>query len=965
MSDAFLRLLKVLALERKQGYRNKAVIGGLDKFASRWEIDARAEASNPTAVDEIVALLLGYPSVEDFAARERIIDQIIRRIGEASPGLSSDLENWREEPLPTSGASGVTAPQAMHDAESQQSPARPESEDSARIPGESESGVRAEPTTADDAVQTPAPTNQEAVSRTSEAPAKERERSAESRAANGTEQIMPAPTKPLVTATAAPASPRAARPTTKSESPGPEAPSETKPEVSADSGRPGSRQPGSSPGAPQPHSQASAPAARTREPLSGLEAPVTRLPSVGPSLAERLGKLGVHTIRDLLYLLPTRYEDYSHLRTIDKLAYGEQVTIIGTPWGLQSRSIGDNRKIINAVVGDGTGEIQATWFNPFVERRLRTGRAYAFSGRIDSYRGRLVMRNPEFEPLEKHQVHTGRLVPIYPLTEGLSARWLRRIMDHAVNSWAAGVMDFLPEEVRRNAGLTTLGDALCQIHFPDSAERLNAAHRRLSFDEFLLLQLGMLRHRRRFRESSAHPLRISHEMLAPLFASLPFTLTASQRRAIEEIAGDMQQSQPMSRLLQGDVGSGKTAVAATTLWLSAANGFQGAIMAPTEILAEQHYRSFSELFNSLAVPQTGQPVRIALLTGSLRRSDRDAILDAIESGDIDIIVGTHALIQSDVRFHELAVVVVDEQHRFGVEQRGALRQKGVQPHVLVMSATPIPRSLALTIYGDLDITTLDEMPAGRLPVKTKWLTSSQRERAYTFIRRQVQEGRQAFIIYPLVQEDEVEDGEMSPDPVVYEVRSAVEAHRWLQEEVFPDLRLGLLHGRMRGEEKDANMRRFSAGEIDVLVATSVVEVGIDIPNASVIAVESADRFGLAQLHQFRGRVGRGQHPSFCILISDATRDDSVQRLQAMENSADGFALAQIDLEMRGPGDFFGTRQSGLPPLHAAQLGDLRTLEAARSAAQAIFAADPQLGRPEHADLAEQVDRVWAGTGDRG
>jgi ATP-dependent DNA helicase RecG len=444
--------------------------------------------------------------------------------------------------------------------------------------------------------------------------------------------------------------------------------------------------------------------------------------------------------------------------------------------------------------------------------------------------------------------------------------------------------------------------------------------------------------------------------------SLSFALTGAQQDAIHAIMDDLRLSHPMSRLLQGDVGSGKTAVAAAALWIAVVNGCQGAIMAPTEILAEQHARSFGAMFESLTVPETGRPVRTALLTGSMRRSDRDAALAALAEGQIDIVVGTHALIQGDVTFRDLAVAVVDEQHRFGVEQRGALRQKGSQPHMLVMSATPIPRSLALTIYGDLDVTVLAEMPAGRLPVKTKWLTSNQRERAYTFIRRQVEEGRQAFIVYPLVEERDT--GSDDPSIAAGEVRSAVEAHQWLRSEVFPDLRLGLLHGRMQGEEKDTVMRSFSAGDLDILVTTSVVEVGIDVPNASVIMVEGADRFGLAQLHQFRGRVGRGQHPSFCILLSDATEGDSTQRLQALENNNDGFALAQIDLDMRGPGDFFGTRQSGLPPLRTAQLGDLPTLEIARSAAQQIFDADPTLSNPEHRDLTQQVTQFWAGTGER-
>jgi ATP-dependent DNA helicase RecG len=409
---------------------------------------------------------------------------------------------------------------------------------------------------------------------------------------------------------------------------------------------------------------------------------------------------------------------------------------------------------------------------------------------------------------------------------------------------------------------------------------------------------------------------------------------------------------PMGRLLQGDVGSGKTAVAAAALWLAVANGSQGAIMAPTEILAEQHARSFGKLFAGLMAPGAGVPVRVVLLTGSQSASERDEALATIASGEAHIVIGTHALIQKGVEFQDLAVTVVDEQHRFGVEQRAALRQKGLQPHMLVMSATPIPRSLALTIYGDLDVSVIDEMPAGRTPVRTKWLMSSQRERAYGFIRRQVQEGRQAFIIYPLVEESQVS-----------EARAAVEEHAQLGTTIFPDLKVGLLHGRMKSDEKDAVMRAFGEGEVQVLVATSVVEVGIDVPNATVITIEGAERFGLAQLHQFRGRVGRGEYPSYCILISDVGEGDGVQRLQALENNTDGFALAQIDLDLRGPGDFLGTRQSGLPPLQTAQLSDLRTLEDARAAAKSLFEIDPQLSRPEHAPLANQVAAFWRGSGD--
>lgn len=894
MNDAFERLLKILALERRQGYRNKAVIGGLDKFVSRWEADVRAEAPQSPIVNEIISLLIGYPAVEDTAARERIIDTILRRVHEIAPEAATPEE--REHRRPTASRPGPAAKRAE--------PADRGSAASAPPPAPP-------PPLADEPVAPPP----------AEAP---RERSPE--------QFMPAACKPAPAAPPADELPagagdradQAAPPADKPESPV----TSTQPETAAP--RPG------------------------RTAAAGLNAPVTRLPGVGPHYAEKLAHLGVHTIHDLLFLLPTRYEDLSQLRTIDRLRWGEKATVIGTVWSLKSRTIGEDRRLVTAVVGDGTGEIEMTWFNPYVERNLRIGQAFMFSGKIDSYRDRFVMRNPEFEPLDRQQLNTGRITPIYPLTEGLSIHRLREIMHRAVATWAPTLTDFLPEELRRQVGLPTLADALTQVHFPDSLEQAQAARRRLSFDEFLLLQLGILGARRRFQAQPARPLRADEPIFTPFLAALPFTMTAAQRRALAEIAHDLAQPRPMSRLLQGDVGSGKTAVAAAALWAAVANGAQGAILAPTEILAEQHARSFGRLFAGLTHPTAGRPVQVALFTAHSLRSkpERDAALAALAGGEIDIAIGTHALIQDDVVFHDLAVAVVDEQHRFGVEQRAALRSKGAQPHMLVMSATPIPRSLALTIYGDLDVSVIDQMPAGRTPIQTKWLTSTQRERAYAFIQRQAAAGRQAFIVCPLVEESEHN-----------EARAAVAEHARLQEQVFPDLRLGLLHGRLRSDEKDSVMRAFARGELHVLVATSVVEVGIDVPNATVILIEGAERFGLAQLHQFRGRVGRGEHPSYCILLSDAAEGESVKRLQALETNRDGFALAQIDLELRGPGDFFGVRQSGLPPLRTAQLTDLRTLESARAVAHQIFAADPTLAAPEHRALAARVAAFWSAASD--
>jgi len=813
MTNVFERLQKILDLEQRQGYRNRAVFGGMDRLASHWEGDALKEAANAqqeALIREIAALLRSYPAAER-EARQRIVEDILSKVRQAA-GLAAPPPQPPGEKLP------------------RQEKARP-----------------------------------------------------------------PRPSKPPIT-------------------------------------RP----------APPPPSEP-----------TGLDAPVTRLPGVGPAHARRLERLGVHTVGDLLYLFPRRYDDYSRLKTIDRLGYGEEATIIGNIWEIQSRKA---RKrditVVNAVVGDATGTIQVTWFNPYIVRYLRPGRTVVLSGKVDERLGRLVMVNPAWEPLDKELIHTGRLVPVYPLTEGISARWLRRLMKRAVDAWAGRVPDYLPAGVRERAGVLPLGRALKQIHFPDNRQLLEAARRRLAFDEFFLIQMGLMRLRHVWRSRPGRPLRVAPAQLQAYKAALPFRLTAAQERVLSEIVADLARPQPMNRLLQGDVGSGKTVVAAAAMWVAVCNGAQAAIMAPTEILAEQHYRNLCALFENLRHPQRQEPLRLALLIGSLKPKEKEAIRSAIAIGEVDIVIGTHALIQEAVSFRDLALIVIDEQHRFGVRQRAELRQKGYHPHVLVMSATPIPRSLALTIYGDLDLSVIDELPPGRQPIKTRWLKPWERERAYAFLHRQVEEGRQAFIICPLVEESEVLDA-----------KAAVEEHQRLQREVFPDLRLGLLHGRMKGEEKEAVMRAFREGELDILVTTSVVEVGIDVPNATVMLVEGAERFGLAQLHQFRGRVGRGEQPSYCLLVSDAAKGEAAERLRALEEMQDGFALAEKDLELRGPGDFFGTRQSGLPELRMAQLGDLRTLEMARAEARRVFEQDPELRLPEHRQLARQVARFWQAQSD--
>jgi ATP-dependent DNA helicase RecG len=562
------------------------------------------------------------------------------------------------------------------------------------------------------------------------------------------------------------------------------------------------------------------------------------------------------------------------------------------------------------------------------------------------------MNSPDWEPVEVENLHTNRIVPIYPLTEHITQKWLRGLMNQVVTYWAPSVVDALPESVRTSAGLSTIGQALLQVHFPDSQEKLRAARERLAFDEIFYLQMGVLRQKRDWKSVEAHRFEVPDEWLERRLSNLPFALTSAQQRALSEIRLDLNSGKPMNRLLEGDVGSGKTVIAALGAGIIVHAGAQAAIMAPTSVLAEQHYRTFTNLVaGENGILQEGQ---IRLLVGDTPESEKDTIRAGLADGSLKIVIGTHALLEDPVQFADLQFVVIDEQHRFGVEQRAGLRSKGGTPHLLVMTATPIPRSLALTLYGDLDLSVMDEMPAGRQPINTHVLRPQERERAYTLIRGQIQEERQAFIIYPLIEESEKIEG-----------RAAVDDYENLSKEIFPDLRLGLLHGRMRPDEKDQVMLKFRDRGYDILVSTTVVEVGVDIPNASVMLVEGADHFGLAQLHQLRGRVGRGFAQSYCLLIpthEDATENE---RLQAMAESNDGFLLAERDLQQRGPGEFLGTRQSGYASgLRMASLTDVQLIEKARAQAQSLFEQDPELKQSGHELLSEAFGRFWGdGKGD--
>jgi ATP-dependent DNA helicase RecG len=691
-----------------------------------------------------------------------------------------------------------------------------------------------------------------------------------------------------------------------------------------------------------------------------LELPITSLKGVSTAMAAKFKKLGVNTIRDLLYFFPHRHLDYSRTNYISELSEGEEQTITANVWQAQVTWLG-GRRGTEAIVGDETGNVRAVWFNnPYVARSLPTNARVVLSGRVRLFGGRYVFESPEWELLEdKELVHTGRLVPLYSLTQGLKPRQVRKLMKQVVDQFAGQVADFLPLDLRERCKLVDLSQAIAQAHYPEDETAKDNARTRLAFDELFLLQLGVLGKKREWQEGQpANPVSIEKPLLDGFIKSLPFELTPAQHKVLRELLYDLEKPRAMSRLLQGEVGSGKTVVATAAL-LAAASGYQGAFMAPTEILAEQHFASVGELLSRVAsrVEEeenlrrfTGildRPLTLALLIGDLSQVSKQAVQQKIREGEVDIVIGTHALIQKGVGFRRLGLAVVDEQHRFGVAQRSALRQKGFNPHVLVMTATPIPRTLALTLYGDLDLSVIDELPPGRQTVKTRWLKPAQRDSAYAFLRKQVSEGRQAFIICPLVEESEA-----------IQARAAVAEYEHLSREVFPDLKLGLIHGRMSAAEKDEVMHKFRSGELQVLVSTPVVEVGIDVPNATVMLVESADRFGLSQLHQFRGRVGRGSEQSYCMLLAENPSEIGRQRLDLIEKIQDGFELAEEDLKLRGPGEFFGTRQSGLPDLRMARLSDVKLLELARTEAIRLFEQDPGLKKAEHKLLSVELARVW-------
>jgi ATP-dependent DNA helicase RecG len=600
------------------------------------------------------------------------------------------------------------------------------------------------------------------------------------------------------------------------------------------------------------------------------------------------------------------------------------------------------------MIRDASGFLSCAWFNqPYLARVFKRGQYLIVHGKVQPYgRGPLQMQVKDYELVEDGEdetLHTGRLVPVYPATEGLTQRPLRRLMKRLVDGWADKIEDPLPAAVREKLGLLPLGKAIRGAHFPDTDASQSLARGRLVFDDFFLLEIGLAIRRHREGRRRGLAMNPKGDLARRLLARLPYTLTAAQERVRREIKMDMAEPYPMNRLLQGDVGSGKTVVAALAMVTAIEAGYQAALMAPTEILAEQHMMTLQALLEPLGA-------RVILLTSAVKGKARQAAVEAVESGAAACAVGTHALVQGGVAFKRLGLAVIDEQHRFGVGHRAALRGKAESPDVLVMTATPIPRTLALTLYGDLDVSVLDELPAGRKPVRTEAREEKARQKIYAFLRDEMTAGRQVYVVCPLVEESEVSD-----------LRAATEMAERLQGQVFPERRVGLIHGRLGFPEKERVMREFKEGALHVLVSTTVIEVGIDVPNASVMLVEHAERFGLSQLHQLRGRVGRGPFKSFCILMSAGAGEDGRRRIEAMTETNDGFKIAEVDLELRGPGEFFGTRQSGLPEFRVADLlRDGAVLETARREAFAVVQADPSLRAPAHRRLREALLARWRG-----
>lgn len=676
-----------------------------------------------------------------------------------------------------------------------------------------------------------------------------------------------------------------------------------------------------------------------------LDSEVKYAKGVGPIVAKKLERLRIKTIEDLLFHMPRRYDDRSRIKQIYQLEDGSFETINGITGRAAQMKPRYGLTITKIPVNDGSGVAFLTWFNqPYMKSTLKPGTKVIASGKVEIRYREIQIHNPEFEVIseEEDTINTGRIVPVYPLTENLSQRYLRKIIKSALDNYSERLVDAFPIFLRERNNLLDFSSAINQAHFPDDFKALSEARKRLIFEELFFLQLRILMKKQKtesVQRSTRYKLDTS--IVRKFEEILPFELTEAQKKVIDEILKNMESETPMNRLLQGDVGSGKTAVAAFAALCAVKSGYQAAVMAPTEILAGQHSVSFLRLVSPF-------DVNVESLIGSMSRREKDEVLSRIECGDVDLVVGTHALIQENVNFKNLGLVIIDEQHKFGVLQRAYLKDKGLNPDMLVMTATPIPRTLALTLYGDLDISVIDEMPAGRKKIKSFWVSQNAREGIFQFIRQEVKKGNQAYIVCPLIEESEKLD-----------LKSAVEEAEVLKTEVFPDLRVGLLHGRMRSDEKEEVMEAFRKKEFSILISTTVIEVGVDVPDATVMVVLNADRFGLAQLHQLRGRVGRSSKQSYGIFVADPYGEEGRERMQAISSVEDGFALAEQDLKIRGPGDYYGTRQHGIPELKIADIvRDVGLMEKARNEANLILEKDPELETTENKQLKKRLQEKF-------